>query len=144
MIMLLQTRSWLRDNIAMTFDQEKLAEDPNCPKIEELLEQVEVLWELLRRQEGRSGTSSDKPTEEEEEQEGEVAGEEEESGLEVKECSRGSAQAKVPPENVGECDSGMLTKFLEHLEQKDSHGMWQVGMRSPPVVRCVMCAWVFV
>ncbi|XP_063053957.1 protein phosphatase 1 regulatory subunit 12A-like isoform X4 [Engraulis encrasicolus] len=45
---------------------------------------------------------------------------------EVKECGQGPPRAKVPPGNVGECDSGMLTKFLEHLETKESHGMWQV------------------
>ncbi|KAL2086592.1 hypothetical protein ACEWY4_017651 [Coilia grayii] len=151
-----KTQSWLRDNIAMAFDQEKLDEDPDSPKIEELLRQVETLWEVLRRRERRPETSSsDTPAEkedeeeqeeeeevvveeeevmaeekeeeeEEEEEEGEMLGEEEESCSEVKECAKGSPRAKVLPENVGECDSGMLTKFLEHLEQKDNHGMWQV------------------
>ncbi|XP_028827012.1 uncharacterized protein LOC114785237 isoform X2 [Denticeps clupeoides] len=128
-----KTLSWLRNNIGVDIGQDsKHGEDPAGEKIEELLEQVEVLWDLLKRPQGSTETDEAEP------KQAKLTGEEmEEELVQVQPEPSQHHQATDLPSDVGEYDSGMLTKFLERLEETDSHGMWQVSHDAKDQQRCI-------
>ncbi|XP_051531505.1 uncharacterized protein LOC127427754 [Myxocyprinus asiaticus] len=107
------TPLWLKDNTNLTITEEHDCLKPNQDlKIEELLSQVEVLWDALQKKYGENDET--KPTE--------------------KELSGDKAAQMMPelplsnhlPQNAEEGGSGMLAKFLELLDPRGYDKMSQV------------------